>query len=80
MFERETRREKILEGKRREMKLKQKQAASVGKGGEGGGGGGGGGGDDEGESEEDLLKRAEDDFWAAIAQVTVSVCVCMGEC
>ena len=64
MFERETRREKILEGRRREMKLKQKQAA---KGGEGGGGGGGGEG--EGEGEEDLVKRAEDDFWAAIAQV-----------
>ena len=63
MFERETRREKILEGRRREMKLKQKQAA---KGGEGGGGGGGEG---EGEGEEDLVKRAEDDFWAAIAQV-----------
>ena len=61
VFERETRREKILEGRRREMKLKQKQAA---KGGEGGGGGEG-----EGEGEEDLVKRAEDDFWAAIAQV-----------
>ena len=71
VFERETRREKILEGRRREMKLKQKQAAS--KGGEGGGGGGGEG---EGEDEEDLVKKAEDDFWAAIAQVCVRVNVC----
>ena len=67
MFERETRREKILEGRRREMKLKQKQAAKGGEG--GGGGGGGGGGEGEGEGEEDLVKKAEDDFWAAIAQV-----------
>ena len=41
MFERETKREKILEGRRRELKLKAKQqSAAVG----GGGGGGGGGG------------------------------------
>ena len=67
MFERETRREKILEGRRREMKLKQKQvAAGGGKGGEGGGAGEGDGG-----KEEDLVKRAEDDFWSAIAQVCI---------
>ena len=77
VFERETRREKILEGRRREMKLKQKQAAS--KGGEGGGGGGGGGGGEGGgEGEEDLVKKAEDDFWAAIAQVLIQyVLVCV---
>lgn len=45
IFERETRREKILEGRRRELKLKAKQAAAtVGGGGGGGGEGGGGGG------------------------------------
>ena len=67
MFERETRREKILEGRRREFKLKQKQVvAAGGKGGGGGGGGEEGGG---GEDEEDLVAKAEEDFWAAIAQV-----------
>ena len=39
IFERETRREKILEGRRRELKLKAKQAAAAG----GGGGAEGGG-------------------------------------
>ena len=43
IFERETKREKILEGRRREMKLKAKQAAASG-----GGGGGGGGGEEKG--------------------------------
>lgn len=71
IFERETRREKILEGRRREMKLKQKQvAAGAGKGGEGGGEG-------EGEDEEDLVKKAEDDFWAALAQVSLRSAVCV---
>lgn len=52
------------------MKLKQKQvAAGAGKGGEGGGGGGEG----EGEDEEDLVKKAEDDFWAALAQVSLGL-------
>ena len=68
MFERETRRERILEGRRRELKLKQKQVAAGGKGG-GGGGGGGRGGEGGGEEEEDLVAKAEEDFWAAIAQV-----------
>ena len=42
LFERETRREKILEGRRRELKLKAKQqtAAAAATGGGGGGGGG----------------------------------------
>lgn len=55
IFERETRREKILEGRRRELKLKAKQAAA--------GGGGGGGGEEE---EEDPVAKAEDDFWHVI--------------
>ena len=39
LFERETRREKILEGRRRELKLKAKQqSAAVATGGGGGGG------------------------------------------
>ena len=37
MFERETKREKILEGRRRELKLKAKQQSAA----VGGGGGGG---------------------------------------
>ena len=41
VFERETHREKVLEGRRREMKLKAKQQSAAG--GAGGGGGGGGG-------------------------------------
>ena len=65
IFERETRREKILEGRRREIKLKQKQAAAGGKAAEGGGGEG------EPEGEEDLVTKAEEDFWAAITQVTL---------
>ncbi|PAA61501.1 hypothetical protein BOX15_Mlig008431g2, partial [Macrostomum lignano] len=55
IFERETRREKILEARHREMKLKEKK---------------GGGGDDEeehGEEQgEDLMAKAEQDFFAAI--------------
>lgn len=41
MFERETRREKILEGRRREMKLKAKQQSAVAAAATAGGGGGG---------------------------------------
>ncbi len=41
-FERETHREKILEGRRREIKLKAKQASAGAGAGAGGGGGGGG--------------------------------------
>lgn len=40
VFERETHREKILEGRRREIKLKAKQASAATTGGGGGGGGG----------------------------------------
>ncbi len=43
VFERETHREKILEGRRREIKLKAKQASAAGGGGGVVAGGGGGG-------------------------------------
>jgi dynein intermediate chain 2 len=64
IFERETKREKILEGRRRELKLKAKQAAAAG----GGGGDTGGGGGGEEEEEEDPVKKAEDDFWYILNQ------------
>ncbi|XP_063716871.1 dynein intermediate chain 3, ciliary-like [Symsagittifera roscoffensis] len=54
MFERETRREKILEARHREMKLKEKQMKSGGGEGEEGEGGG--------EEEEDLIGKAEQEF------------------
>lgn len=63
LFEGETRREKILEGRRREMKLKAKQQSATA-----GGGGGGGGGDDGGNQGEDFVGQAEEDFWAMVAQ------------
>ncbi len=44
VFERETHREKILEGRRREIKLKAKQASAASGGGGVVAGGGGGGG------------------------------------
>jgi dynein intermediate chain 2, axonemal len=60
MFERETRREKILEARHREMKLKERVKSSKGH-------------DDEAheqpaEGEENLVERAEEDFYQAIEQ------------
>jgi len=63
MFERETKREKILEARHREMRLKEraKSQQDQDKGDEGGG--------EKGEEEdEDLIARAEKDFYASVAQ------------
>jgi len=58
MFEREQRREKILESRHREMRLKQRSASGQEKGEEEG---------DQGElEEEDLVARAEKDFYDLI--------------
>lgn len=68
VFERETKREKILEGRRREMKLKAKQqsAAVVG-------GGGGGGGDNTEQQDGDVIKKVEEEFWASVMQETKEI-------
>ncbi|BHF69983.1 Dynein intermediate chain 2, axonemal [Sparganum proliferum] len=84
MFDRETHREKILEARQRELKLKEKAkaaAAAADGGAEGGedggkaeGGGGGGGaaaaatGEDAPLTPEELIKKAEEDFFQMIEQ------------
>lgn len=61
IFEREVKREKILEGRRREIKLKLKQQGAAAASGSGGDHGG----DDD---EEDPVAKAEEDFWNSISQ------------
>ena len=67
MFERETRREKILEARNKELRLKEKTKGILGLGGGLMGGGGGGGGDSllkvskQAQANKDTVKDAEDD-------------------
>uniref|UniRef100_A0A0V0J856 Dynein intermediate chain 3, ciliary n=1 Tax=Schistocephalus solidus TaxID=70667 RepID=A0A0V0J856_SCHSO len=78
MFDRETHREKILEARQRELKLKEKAkaaAAAADGGAEGGedgakaeGGGGAAAGEDTPLTPEELIKKAEEDFFQMIEQ------------
>ena len=61
ILEREMRREKILEARNREIKLKEKMERAAALRAEKAAGG------EEKEGEEDLVKKAEEDFWSMVA-------------
>ncbi|XP_062381957.1 dynein axonemal intermediate chain 2 [Sardina pilchardus] len=63
MFERETKREKILEARHREMRLKERSRSEQSKEDDGSGGGGGAKEMDGEESPEDMLARTEKEFF-----------------
>ena len=61
ILEREMRREKILEARNRELKLKEKMEKAAALRAEKVAGG------EEREGEEDLVKKAEEDFWSMVS-------------